>query len=1397
METYKKKAEIDFQSLAKQHGYVKARQLLKQETIRYQQNVIEESEKELNNSKQGLRNKSAVRIGSTHGGLDIATNTMLQKILRVNPSVIINEQDQLLIAERVLKTRIPIPRNTKPIPEDSVFTIQPTIPGLAANNSQVEDKLGSQVLPEAIRNALESHDSTLNAANQDMLALPEELGDTLNLQLAFVERITCTRNCLKGMLSHRTPQLSLLHLRYVRHINLSFNQLETVPPEMGVLKVLEKLDLSNNKLSTLPDSLRRCKNLTELNISANRFSLLPEPIGFIDSLTKLHVGENQFTEFPSALVKMRGLQSLNIGFNTLSSLAVQPALLKPEDMWIRAVDSHTGKTIFQNVLTHEKVQKIEFYDGTGINNTPELHRFQPAGGRNYNKRRLFLSICQVHEWEAAVESTSGLSYYFNNVSGDTSWTLPASLDVIGNITSLLELNVRYNTIKTLPQSFTQLVHLRKLVLMKNRLYELPTTLGDLRNLEHLDVTSNELRTLPMSICDCHKLKTLLLVDNQLVRLPDNLGYLKSLRKIDLTANHLRQVPFTLGYCQSLELIIVTENPMVDPPIDQFIQPLETLKWYLRSRFLIETQGRPPPMEFHAIGINSEVTIFKPEFNDIIKQMIIDSKKGGLLNLQLLGIKEIPFEVLKMKKLRRLKLDFNEHLDLSEGLPPSLSTLHSLSLRGCKQGFLPENLSIMEELTALNIEENQYEMLPDSLTELVSLTTLDASKNRLYFLPPGVEQLTNLKSLNLESNRLEDVPPGISSLRALKTLNLSKNRISDLPDSLCDLEELKVLNVECNRLKAVPVRMALLNVVELRIGHNMIERLSDDIFEFNLGKSLMTFSCCENNMMEFPNSLRFLNPQGILDGDYNPLVSPPTHLLAEGLATVQNYQVIRHNRRLVFEELLTDEDFEIANDSLSPVATGVLEEGTGFLRPNDLVEFDQACHEFLNAEFYQCPATAEEIVDAVVKLRDFRETEIYLIVLDTFLKVVKKLFKKDKRFSTAAIFESQRPWGRKKENCNVWVISLLSLLRDTPKNPYQKKGRPSIFKLVKKSLPPIPFPFTVDLLKDSLRLYVSPYGRIADTEQLIFPACDCVDEKRKKPRRHNPCSKAAVVVVKSVYVEKEADRREVEEDEFLMKFEEIEDDIRAWLKTDEGKTLREREIRERKDELKEELTLREEMRLSQQLKLKKCNETLKHLQKRKESFERGEHFEIHGFRDITDAITQLTTQEESLALLVDRLEVLTESIDKIKAQLSQKKEVFIKVVVLDLIQKYCFNEYKATVSDFRRHAAKHDLKRHWDGEDGDTFDAWKKQNRTFDLSEELSSLMGRSTLSATQRKKAKGPEAGEEEGEGENEMEPEYDWRDTRDMSKYKLYLYNRYRNMKDSTGGVFGLDNEEEAGNFA
>ena len=152
------------------------------------------------------------------------------------------------------------------------------------------------------------------------------------------------------------------------------------------------------------------------------------------------------------------------------------------------------------------MQDTHKYSGVSIQKLSYLHSFQRTASPFYEQRRTWLSICQVNEWDSVTDMESGHVYFANNVSGETQWDMPQTLEQWSQCADdLTVLNLGSNSLRLLPRSIGTLRLLKRLYLERNHLHSLPYTIGELKSLEYLYVQENELRALPLSITDCSNL----------------------------------------------------------------------------------------------------------------------------------------------------------------------------------------------------------------------------------------------------------------------------------------------------------------------------------------------------------------------------------------------------------------------------------------------------------------------------------------------------------------------------------------------------------------------------------------------------------------------------------------------------------------------------------------------------------------------------------------------------------------------------------------------------------------------------------------------------------------------------------------------------------------------------
>lgn len=83
------------------------------------------------------------------------------------------------------------------------------------------------------------------------------------------------------------------------------HDLHTYPP---LIDTLMELDLSSNELETLPDEICLLVSLKKLKLEGNRLSRLPHHMPALYKLEKLYLNDNELRELPLDMGNMAGLK---------------------------------------------------------------------------------------------------------------------------------------------------------------------------------------------------------------------------------------------------------------------------------------------------------------------------------------------------------------------------------------------------------------------------------------------------------------------------------------------------------------------------------------------------------------------------------------------------------------------------------------------------------------------------------------------------------------------------------------------------------------------------------------------------------------------------------------------------------------------------------------------------------------------------------------------------------------------------------------------------------------------------------------------------------------------------------------------------------------------------------
>ncbi len=111
----------------------------------------------------------------------------------------------------------------------------------------------------------------------------------------------------------------IINNKNITELDLSDNQIESLPSQVENWKKLQIFKIENNKLKSLPGEIRHFANLTMLDASGNGMTDLPAEIGQLSKLQTLDLSDNDIDEFPNEILNLKQLKTLDIRNNPVKA----------------------------------------------------------------------------------------------------------------------------------------------------------------------------------------------------------------------------------------------------------------------------------------------------------------------------------------------------------------------------------------------------------------------------------------------------------------------------------------------------------------------------------------------------------------------------------------------------------------------------------------------------------------------------------------------------------------------------------------------------------------------------------------------------------------------------------------------------------------------------------------------------------------------------------------------------------------------------------------------------------------------------------------------------------------------------------------------------------------------
>nr|KAF6506308.1 leucine rich repeat containing 40 [Rousettus aegyptiacus] len=469
-----------------------------------------------------------------------------------------------------------------------------------------------KILPEEITNLRNL--KGLYLQHNELTCIPEGFEQLFNLEdldlsnnslttvpagfsLSSLVRLNLSSNQLKSL------PAEISGMKRLKHLDCNSNLLETIPPELAGMESLELLYLRRNKLRFLPE-FPSCKLLKELHVGENQIEMLgAEHLKHLNSILVLDLRDNKLKSVPDEITLLQSLERLDLSNNDISSL---PCSLGKLHLKFLALEGNPIRTIRREIINKGTQEVLKYLrskikdDGPNQSDSViETAMTLPSESRvnvhaittlkilDYSGKQTTLIPDDVFD---AVKSNIITSINFSKnelceIPKRSTYKSCVALDRIVELKEMVsDVNLSFNKLSFISLELCVLQKLTFLDLRNNFLSSLPEEMESLIRLQTINLSFNRFKILPEVLYHIPTLEAVLISNNQVGSVdPEKLKTMENLITLDLQNNDLLQIPPELGNCVNLRTLLLDGNPFRVPRAAILMKGTAAILEYLRDR----------------------------------------------------------------------------------------------------------------------------------------------------------------------------------------------------------------------------------------------------------------------------------------------------------------------------------------------------------------------------------------------------------------------------------------------------------------------------------------------------------------------------------------------------------------------------------------------------------------------------------------------------------------------------------------------------------------------------------------------------------------------------------------------------------------------------------------------